>query len=138
MRKLLYVVTLMTGLFILGACQEKKPTPQETAAPELYRSVVGVLRGYSDSIARAKDSAGVNRLMERLTEELTGINFNQPANTDWSLSEDENDSIYQLTTRLMKLRDERLKKLSKDSVETDSIAAPEPKDPATSKPIKRG
>lgn len=121
MKRLSRIPILLTAIIVLTGCQEKHSTPQEDAAPSLYADVVRTLKTYTDSISKAKDSLTVKRITEKLSEDLTSVNFNQPANTDWSLTEDENDTIYALTTRFMCLRESKLKELSADSIPADSL-----------------
>lgn len=121
MKRLSRIPVLLTAIIVLTGCQEKHTTPQEDAAPSLYTGVVRTLKTYADSISKANDSLAVKRITEKLSEDLTSVNFNQPANTDWSLTEDENDTIYALTTRFLSLCESKLKELSADSIPVDSI-----------------
>lgn len=123
MRETRYIAwAIIVALFcIVTSCQEKQPTPQEQAVPGLFQGTVKLLTGYSDSLTKATDSATVYHLMSQLLDKMTRLNFEQPANTDLELSEDENDTIYKLTARMIKLRDDRLKILSKDSLKRDSV-----------------
>lgn len=121
--KKITLLPVLTAGFMLftGGCKEVVTTPQEEAAPALFDGTVKKLAATIDSLKSARDSASVDNLMANLLVNLTRLNFDYPANTDLELSEDENDSISKLTSRLLKLRDERLKSLSKDSVPSDSI-----------------
>ncbi len=126
MRHSVLISAGLCACFLLTVgCKEKAPSPQELAAPDLFSGVTGTLAAYTDSLMKAPDSLAVERLMEHLTDKLTKVNFNQPANTDLALSEDENDSIYKLTSKLMSARADRLEALSKDSLPADTLTLTE-------------
>lgn len=117
---ILFVAILAT---VLSGCSEKAPTPQQEAVPGLYSGTIKILHSYNDSLSRANDSATVLRLMDNLLVKLTRLNFELPPNTDLELSEDENDTIYKLTSKIIALRDKRLSSLSRDSLaKRDSVA----------------
>ncbi len=104
----------------LAGCSTKQPTPQEEAAPQLYAGSVKCLKKYIDSVRKAPDSAAVHRLMSEFQESLTKLNFDFPPNTDLSIGEDENDTLFRLTADLLELKETRLRGFSRR--DTDSVA----------------
>ena len=123
MRKLFHflcVSILSYAVFSTTSCSGRQITEQEENAPRLYARSTACIRKYIDSIKTAPDSSAVTRLMNEFQESLTKINFEFPPNTDLSLGEDENDTLFYLTSRLIETRDQRLKSFAVS--DSDSIS----------------
>ena len=124
MRKTIHslcVALLLYVVFATLSCSGRQITEQEENAPQLYSRSAACIRKFTDSIKGAPDSASVRRLMNEFQESLTKINFEFPPNTDLSLGEDENDTLFYLTSRLIETRDQRLKSFS--DADSDSTAS---------------
>lgn len=117
------ICVLPVAMLLLSAgCTRETATDDHSDADALFRESVRLLRTYTDSLAKATDSATCRRLSENLDSELTKLNFRYPANTDMSLTEGQNDTLYRLTTRYIRIRDKRI---SNPAAPQDSTAAPQ-------------
>ncbi|MDE5789929.1 MAG: hypothetical protein K2H96_01690 [Muribaculaceae bacterium] len=77
-------------------------------ASELYHKSVRLLKLYTDSFAMATDSVTLLGLNERFSSSLTALNFKYPSETCLEISEGENDTLTNLTERIIDLRDSLL------------------------------
>lgn len=101
-------LALSLGIF---SCKSDKNESERNAAVELYSLTCEVANSYIDSLSNAKDSIEVNRLFEAFDARIDEINMSVRPDTDYELSEDENDTIAQLLDRISEVRSERLKAL---------------------------
>ena len=81
-------------------------------AQDLYHTTCNVAQAYIDSIQSAKDSTQVHKLMENFEQRIEEINTNVKPDTDYGLTEGENDTIALLLDRISEVRSARLKSLS--------------------------
>lgn len=124
MRKSISAVTALTMLMLVSvACGKKESNPNRDAARSLYEKVTALTRNYTDSIIAASDTVRVNELLQQFEEKIDKMNFDVPANTDYSLTEGENDTISLLLEKMAKVRRDKFKELSALSHPTDSIPA---------------
>lgn len=124
MRRLLYLSGAVACLCTaLGGCSGKNEDTRGAQARSLYEKSLTLVRSYSDSMARAKDSAAVERLSEAYDEAVTKLNFNYPADTDPDMSEGENDTLARLTLRFVSLRDSLLYRFAHPLATPDSLAS---------------
>ncbi|MDE6682981.1 MAG: hypothetical protein K2J87_06100, partial [Muribaculaceae bacterium] len=77
-------------------------------ASELYQKSVRLIRLYTDSFENAQDSATLLNLNERFTSSLTALNFKYPSETCLEISEGENDTLTNLTEKIISVRDSLL------------------------------
>lgn len=118
-------IAVMLGILSLSwSCGGEKSVDEHAEASGLYKRTCMLTRQYIDSIKSAKDTVTLNALLERYEEMLDRMNFEVEPDTDYQLSEGENDTISMLMDQLAKAREERLKVLRKapaDSVASDTI-----------------
>lgn len=109
---------LIGGLIIIalfaGGCRRKDDNNLDREAKELFENSVRLIKSYSDSLKTAGDTARIEYLTNAFDKSLTSLNFKYPADTDLSLSEEENDSMIKLISRIVELRQQRLKELDKN------------------------
>lgn len=105
-------------IFILGCCglfllscesREKKETRQ--FANQLFDKSVSLFLEYQQKYKSAPDSLAVDSLSEIFEKQLVEINFSFPPETDLKLTEEENDSLFELARKLILIKNERLKEL---------------------------
>lgn len=128
MRSLIAVAT--AGILILGfgACGGNQEDKLRADARALYERTVKLNRAYSDSIVQARDSATLDRLDAAYEAALEKLNFGFPAETDYGISEGENDTLRSLSARYVFLRDSMLSvvgnnaHLAADTVEVEQEA----------------
>ncbi len=114
---------LMLALIASAGCGKSDDNSARIEADALYRNVVSLTRKYTDSLRLAKDSTTVNGLMLRYEAAIARLNMDAPPETDFNLTEDQNDTIHALQKRMLGLRDNILKKkvhLAADTVEGES------------------
>ena len=104
------------------SCGNEKKEDAHAEASGLYQRTCKLTRQYIDSIRSAKDTTELNQLLERYEAMLDRLNFEVPADTDYNLTEGENDTISQLMLQLSRARIERLKALGA-SLPADTIPA---------------
>ncbi|MDE7413000.1 MAG: hypothetical protein K2N05_04300 [Muribaculaceae bacterium] len=120
MRFLLYIIVAFP-LLISPACKKKVETSLRPDAIELYHKSARLLRLYLDSFSLAKDSATLLDLDSRFNHSLTTLNFKFPAETCLEISEGENDTLTNLTERLVALKDSLLFLYAHPVTDEDSI-----------------
>lgn len=103
-------------------CRKSVEDGKSRQAEALYRDLYALAKSYTDSIAKAPDSAQVGILAERFETRISKINSNYPPETDYAMTEQENDTLKSLLDRYVVVRDSRLKKLhlASDTIKPDS------------------
>lgn len=111
------IIAVATGLALLVSCSMKEEkTTATNPGNALFNEQKALLTAYIDSLKHLPDSVNVESLMERYQELVLAINMKYPADTDLSLSEGQNEALYKLTDKLIKLA-------GKHGVSPDSISA---------------
>lgn len=108
MKHLAFLLTL----FVCLSCSKKEDDSNIREAQVLFQETVTLISDYITKIQNTKDSSEIVNLMVELDKKLTDINFSYPSNTDFNLSEQDNDSIFKLMKLLKELRQEKLKDFS--------------------------
>lgn len=109
----------------LCACsrEEKKVDQHETSG--LYIKMCNLTRSYTDSIMAAKDSTQLTQLLDRYELRVDALNFEVSPDTDYQLSEGQNDTIVMLMQKLQEARDSRLHSFrsagNQSATESDSV-----------------
>lgn len=104
-----------------GACKSESKDVKADAASGLYERTCRLTRVYIDSIKNAKDTTQVADLLERYELTLDKINFEVTPDTDYNLTEGQNDTIEMLMQKLSAAREARLRAL--DATPGDTIPA---------------
>lgn len=108
--------------YALFSCRQEKSNVERTQARLLYERTCKEAALYIDSMRNAKDSTMVSALLDRFEERLVKINYDAVPDTDYALSEGENDTIKMALDSLLAMRVRRLKELGERKPEpTDSI-----------------
>ena len=129
MKNLLYITFLCTALACSFSCVKKNEHSLRGEARELYVESKRIATLYLDSMAGAKDSVTLFSLCERYDEEITRLNYAHAAGADYEISEGENDTLTNLNSRFIILRDSLLRQYARtplpiDSRPSDSIPHP--------------
>lgn len=104
--------SLLALCLVMTSCKGNKPEEVNSDAQDLYHTTCNVAQAYIDSIQSAKDSTQVHKLMENFEQRIEEINTNVKSDTDYGLTEGENDTIALLLDRISEVRSARLKSLS--------------------------
>ena len=122
-------VLILSGMAMLMSCscRRKEVSQLEIEADRLYHRSVELTKTYTDSMAKAKDSATVLRLDHSLDDKLTKLNYEYRAETYLEISQGQNDTLTNITLRFASLRDSLLNRFAhplpspNDSIPTDSL-----------------
>ncbi|MDE6297166.1 MAG: hypothetical protein K2L89_04905, partial [Muribaculaceae bacterium] len=113
---LLFILLIATG------CKKPVVNNHRGDAVNLYKKSISLIKLYTDSFASAQDSATLLELNERFESALTNLNFKFPAETCLEISEGENDTLTNLTERIIILRDSLLYSYAHPIEASDSLA----------------
>lgn len=123
MRSLIYIVLGTVSLLPIVSCNQNKGNADRSNQRELFLQSVSLLENKIKQIGNAKDSTAVDSIYKSYEEELTALNFKFPPETDFKMTESENDTLINLLTRVHTLRDSLLISFARNqSVPADSIA----------------
>lgn len=126
--KILHRGCLILSLLLcfLSACHKRSDSSLRPQAVDLYHKSRRLIKVYSDSFINAKDSATLYDLDKHFSASLTALNFKYPAETCLNISEGENDTLTNMTERIIAIRDSLLYRYAHpiltDSVPADSIS----------------
>ena len=115
------LASLLVISIIFVSCAKKKENTLRNDARELYLKSVDVTSVYIDSIRQAKDSTTLLDLLNRYDHRITNLNYDYPPGADYELAEGENDTLKNLSDRIVYLRDSLLVAYS-GKLPTDTIA----------------
>ncbi len=125
MKKLRLILGLLTVGMItwsLHSCRDEERNNEREQAVTLYQRTCRAASIYTDSLSKAKDSTEVTDLFNRFEERLVEINYSVLPDTDYGLSEGENDTIKMMLDTLLAVHDLRLRQLGEKKQEPiDSI-----------------
>lgn len=105
----------------LASCRQTVVDSHREDAIDLYKKSRKMMKLYIDSFSNASDSATLLELEERFTHDLTALNFKYPSETCLEISEGENDTLTNLTERIVFLRDSLLYAYAHPKEDADSI-----------------
>lgn len=100
-----YWVIAVSMALIMSACKEKTGENADSPATQLYTQSVEILHKNIKLIQKAKTKKELDSLYNIFEEEITTLNLSYPAETDFKMTEAENDSLTTLTFRINHLRD---------------------------------
>ena len=81
-------------------------------ARQLFQESSELIMDITSKMQTASDSITLDSLSQYLEKRLTDVNFSFPPETDYQLTEEENDSIFKLMRLMEKTYAERLEYLS--------------------------
>ena len=106
-----------------SSCKKNDDNRGREEARRLFDGMVNLTKAYTDSIKAAKDTTQLNELIGRFEERIDKMNFDVAPDTDYSLTEGENDTITMMMDKFSAERMAKLKALSEQKVEpADSVA----------------
>lgn len=123
MKKLAITLSLVGILFFTG-CRKEQSTGSHEEAARLYAKICKATALYTDSILHAKDTTTLYALLERFEDRLEAINYEALPDTDYNLTEGENDTISMALDSLISARIRRLRELGeRKALAIDSVSA---------------
>lgn len=124
MKKAFYILIIVFAAAAVASCGEEskqsKPDSRQTA--ELCRRIVDLYNCYSDTLELYTDSASIDSIACIFDDRLRRLYLEFPAGLDANLSEAENDSIWRVAQRYIRLRS-RMFAHPADSLVADSLPA---------------
>ena len=123
MRFYFIFLIIATTIFIVS-CEKKVTQFHNEEARQLFEESASLISKYTDEIKIAPDSASVDSLNERFEKKITEINFHYPSETDLNMTEQENDSLFNLLSNLKQvttIRLQELKKTDNDTIPMDTF-----------------
>lgn len=122
MKKLfVHILLISPALFLFNSCIAKVDNNSAQEARELFNQSATVTLQYINYIKAANDSLEVDSILERFDKKITEINFNFPPQTDYKLTDQENDSLFNLISILNQEKVKKLSSLAITLAELDSI-----------------
>lgn len=88
-----------------ASCGNHTESSAKSDSRMLYERSVQTYRNYTDSMAAAADSLDVSRLDDAFESALSQLNFQYPAETDFEITEGENDTLIMMSKRYIFVRD---------------------------------
>lgn len=104
----IFVMVLLLSCVAMSSCEKKKVNTMREPARDLYLKSVSLTTKYIDSISHAKDTTSLLDLFNRYDQAVTNLNYSYPAGADYELAEGENDTLKNLSARIIFLRDSLL------------------------------
>lgn len=99
-------------LLLFVSCQSNKEKDDSGEARELFSQSVNALIEYTSKISQCKDSLEIDSIIEKYEKVITDINFSVPSETDFNLTEQENDSIFLLIEIMKRTVSDKFKEFS--------------------------
>ena len=121
------IILFIISLTLLVACRyEEKNENTDVETEKLFDGTLRLIKIYSDSISLAADTTQVAELFRHFNHNLEKLNFDVVADTDLTLSEQQNDSLYSRLTELRSLFERRMRELERSyAISSDSIPVTE-------------
>ncbi len=120
MKSLAYIVFGLLALLPSTGCSKNNRGIDRKTQRDLFNQSISLLEKNIHTIINTTDSAKLDSVYNLYEEELTALNLKFPPETDFKMTESENDTLITLITRINHLRDSLLK-----SFATKSIAQPD-------------
>ncbi len=119
LHSILTVLTFLVSVSVMTSCGKTSENNLDKEARDLFENSVRLIKSYSDSLKTARDTARIDELASRFDNRMTALNFKYPADTDLSLSEEENDSLIRLITGIAELKKKRLEELGRANLPSE-------------------
>jgi lipoprotein len=116
----LLAFAVIVAIGFVGGCAKSKEEDKRPDARSLYYHSAMLIRGYTDSLIKARDTLELQRLNDNFETAIDKLNFTYPKETDMAINEGENDTLTLLTDRYIRVRGAMWRKLK--SVSTDSVS----------------
>lgn len=94
------------------SCQKHENKDNSEEARELFNKSAFLINEFTDKIASAQDSLTVDSLQQLFEKRIVDLNFSFSPETDYKLTEEENDSIFYLMSRMKNITHLKLEEFS--------------------------
>ncbi len=114
---LLIVVGMITGVTVMttgcSSDETSNPSADRTEARNLYLELRNHSNRYVDTLKSLSDSADVKALESRYEKGINDIYFRYPPDTDVDMTQGEQDTLWLLADRFIRLKQHRVAGLQK-------------------------
>lgn len=113
------IVFFIIPLICFG-CNKNHKTETGEEARILFSKSADLIKEYQQKLLQAKDSASLDSLSEQFEKKIIDINFSVSPETDLKLTEQENDSLYNLLSVIQNIKSNKLLEFSiikKDTIQ---------------------
>lgn len=118
---------LLLSLPLLFSCKKAAEEGEKVdEARILFTQSASLILDFTQQFKNATDSAQMDSLSDLFDKRMVDLNFKFPPNTDLKLTEQENDSLFNLLQDLKSVKDNKWKKIN--VVEPDTIPESQPKE----------
>lgn len=116
---------ILSLIFFAIACKRNDSIDKSEDAQLLFERSADLLNNTIREIEAAKDSSQIDSLKQIYEKQIIEINFSVPPQTDFLLTEEENDSIYRLLQKLDETVQLKYNNFSKNVNDTTAIITPD-------------
>lgn len=122
--KIPYILGIAALVIMTDACKKQESEVKENPAHQLYSQSVELLHKNIEIIKGAKSQKELDSLYTDFENQINTLNLSYPPETDFKMTEIENDSLAILTFRLNHLRDS-LKSVFTSPLPPDTLNVPQ-------------
>lgn len=119
MRKAPFIIAVCFVVLVI-ACSKSGDDTMRRAARILFEKQSELINAYTDSLENLPDTVDREPVLSRFRDKLTALNLRYPHDADAAMTEGENDTLYNLTRRLLQAA---VPKEKSDSVPADSVSS---------------
>lgn len=114
------IIILISGVLalLISSCQKKQEPTGNEEARLLFNKSVELIIKVNQEISQAKDTITVDSILKCYEKLIAEINFSFPPQTDYKLTEQENDSIFKLMKAMKRLQKEKLESFADNPVDS--------------------
>ena len=110
---MLVIRVLLVSLVLLGlSCSTNKESDNNEEARLLFHRSAQLIKETTHNMKIAADSASIDSLSRLYEKKITEINFSFAPETDFKLTEQENDSLFKLIGSMKTVKYNKLKEFS--------------------------
>ena len=116
--RFIFILSLIIPFLITG-CHKKTAKINYEEANKLFDETVDLISNHIQQMDEVNDSVMYYKIIDDFDEKITKINYRHPPETDYLLSEEENDSLQKLMTKYLVSQEkafERINRTLKDTI----------------------
>ena len=115
------IFLIIVGLSIVGCQKSNNNSTTRDNANDMYDKLHSHIISYTDSLKILSDSLSIEQAINNYETKLTDIIFSYPPNTDIVMTTGQQDTLWQLTDKFIKLKKAKQTRLNKSDTDTLKI-----------------
>ena len=119
MQKIIFIALI--ALSIVGCSKTTDNATIQENAKKMYANLNAHITAYTDSLHHSTDSLSIEKTINDYETILTEIIFSYPPNTDVVMTTAQQDTLWQLTDKFIKLKKAKQASLNKSEADTTKI-----------------